>query len=231
MFDGFALRANSFVHLKQIESYASGHQVRFGSLNYVADIHRDLIFAGFPTAVAAPDHPDDHDLNLSSGRIQEIAPVTALALEPEQAAPSKDGRINPTMEAVDSMAWEPHMDLVSLDAYATGTPDSSPAIGSEPCEPADAELDRLSIFEFSAADIFQHSPLIDALNSLKSLSLAEDSQPNYIRLKLGADDGEFRFPPATHFIATVEDNDAEVYKDPVDTINDERDGGQDSPGK
>ena len=69
VFGGFALRANSFGHLEQIESYVPGHQVRFGSLNYVADIRGDLIFAGFETAVAAPSHPDDHDLNLPSGRI------------------------------------------------------------------------------------------------------------------------------------------------------------------
>ena len=103
------------------------------------------------------------------------------------------------------MVLEPHMDLVSHDAYATATPDSSPAIGFEPHEPTDAELDRLSIFKFSAANIFQHSPLGNMLNSLKNLSLAEDSQPNYIWFELGADDGEFCFPPATHFIAMVED--------------------------
>ena len=37
------------------------------------------------------------------------------------------------------------------------------------------------------------------------MSLAGDSQPNYVRFELGADDGESCFPPATHFIATVED--------------------------
>ena len=47
MFGSFALRANSFGHLEQIDSYAPGHQVRFGSLNYTADIHGDLIFDGF----------------------------------------------------------------------------------------------------------------------------------------------------------------------------------------
>ena len=36
VFGGFALRANSLGHLEQIESYAPGHQVRFGSLNYMA---------------------------------------------------------------------------------------------------------------------------------------------------------------------------------------------------
>ena len=37
-----ALRANSLGHLEQIESYAPGHQVRFGSLNYTADIRGGL---------------------------------------------------------------------------------------------------------------------------------------------------------------------------------------------
>ena len=44
VFGGFALRANSLGHLEQIESYAPGHQVRFGSLNYTANIRGDLIF-------------------------------------------------------------------------------------------------------------------------------------------------------------------------------------------
>ena len=46
MFGGFALRANLLGHLEQIESYAPGHQVKFGSLNYMADIRGDLIFDG-----------------------------------------------------------------------------------------------------------------------------------------------------------------------------------------
>ena len=44
VFGGFALQANSFGHLEQIESYVPGHQVRFGSLNYTADVRGDLIF-------------------------------------------------------------------------------------------------------------------------------------------------------------------------------------------
>ena len=90
-------------------------------MNYVADIHVDLIFAGFETAATTPGHPDRHDLNLSSDRIQEIAPITALALDPEQAAPSKDGKLNPAMEATYSLALEPHIDLISHDTCATGT--------------------------------------------------------------------------------------------------------------
>ena len=66
VFGGFALRANSLGHLEQIESYSPGHQVRFGSLNYVADIRGDLIFDGFETAAAAPCHRDEHDVNMPS---------------------------------------------------------------------------------------------------------------------------------------------------------------------
>ena len=47
MFGGFALRANSLDHLEQIDSYAPGHQVRFGNPNYTTDIRGDLIFDGF----------------------------------------------------------------------------------------------------------------------------------------------------------------------------------------
>ena len=36
VFGGFALQANSLGHLEQIDSYAPGHQIRFGSLNYMA---------------------------------------------------------------------------------------------------------------------------------------------------------------------------------------------------
>ena len=53
MFGGFALRANSLGHLEQIDSYAPGHQDRFGNLNYMADIRGDLIFNGFACARSA----------------------------------------------------------------------------------------------------------------------------------------------------------------------------------
>ena len=38
VFGGFALRANSTGRLEKIDSYAPGYQIRFGSLNYIADI-------------------------------------------------------------------------------------------------------------------------------------------------------------------------------------------------
>ena len=59
--------------------------------------------------------------------------------------------------------------------------------------------------EFIAADIFQHSPFGDMLNSLRSLSLSGDSCPNYVRLEGEAGDEEIRCPPTTHLVATVDD--------------------------
>ena len=108
VFGGFVLWANSLGHLEQVDSYAPGHQVRFGSLNYVADIRGDLIFDGFETAAITPPLSNELDLNLSSDHTHEIAPVTALALDPEQIALSEDGKLNPAKEAADSATLQPH---------------------------------------------------------------------------------------------------------------------------
>ena len=59
--------------------------------------------------------------------------------------------------------------------------------------------------EFTSADIFQHSPFGDILNSLRSLSLSGGSWPNYVRQDWDADDEEIRCPPTTHLVATVDD--------------------------
>ena len=73
VFGGFALRANSLGHLEQIESYAPGHQVRFGSLNFTADIRGDLIFDGFEPYPSMPHHHDGHDLALPPDSTLEAA--------------------------------------------------------------------------------------------------------------------------------------------------------------
>ena len=64
------------------------------------------------------------------------------------------------------------------------------------------------------------------LNSLRALSLAEGSQPNTIQFELVADDGEFRFPPTAHFIATVED-----LTDMLDYGSEDIDGMDDDAGE
>ena len=68
VFSGFVPRANSLGHLEQIDSYAPGHQVRFVSLNYTADIRGDLIFDGFEPMSGALNSHDEHDLDLPSDR-------------------------------------------------------------------------------------------------------------------------------------------------------------------
>ena len=78
-------------------------------------------------------------------------------------------------------------------------------MGSSPRAPEPAESGWAPIMEFTAADIFQHSPFGDMLNSLKSLSLSGGSRPNYVRLEWEASDEGIRCPPTTHFIAMVED--------------------------
>ena len=91
IYGSFALRANLLGHLEQIDSYAPGHQVRFGSLNYTADIRGDLIFDGFEPIPGAPNSHDRHDFDLPSDSIREIAPTVAPRINPEQIVPSEGG--------------------------------------------------------------------------------------------------------------------------------------------
>ena len=58
--------------------------------------------------------------------------------------------------------------------------------------------------EFTAADIFQHSPFGDILKSLKSLSLSGEPWPDYGQQGWGTGDEEIQIPPTTHFVATVD---------------------------
>ena len=86
VFDGFALRANSLGHLEQIESYAPGHQVRFGSLNYMADIRGDLIFDESEPQPGAPHYHDGYDLALPPNSTLVAAHDSASAFSPEPIA-------------------------------------------------------------------------------------------------------------------------------------------------
>ena len=114
VFGGFILRANSLGHLEQIDSYAPGHQVRFGNLNYTADIRRDLIFDGFEPMLGAPHNHDEHDLALPSDCVREITPATALALNPEQIAPSEDVGSIVQVSKPDLMARGVALDLLQM---------------------------------------------------------------------------------------------------------------------
>ena len=204
-FGGLVLRANSLGHLEQIESYAPGRQVRFGSLNYTADIRGDLIFDGFEPVSGAPHGHDEHDLALPLDGVREITPVPSPVLNPEQIVPSEDGWMDPATEVAHSGAIEPNTDFTSYETCVAGPLDSSPATGSELPASVPIESDWAPIMEFSSADIFEHSPLGDVLNSIRSLSLSGGPRPNYVRLEWEADDEEIRSPPTTHLIATIND--------------------------
>ena len=98
VFGGFALRANSFGHLEQIESYAPGHQVRFGSLNYTADVRGDLSFDGFEPWPNTPHCHDGHDLALPPDNAQSVAQVSAPTISSEPTTLVGDGRLDATPE-------------------------------------------------------------------------------------------------------------------------------------
>ena len=113
--------------------------------------------------------------------------------------------MDPAPQTAHSSTVEPNPGPASRDACDSGPPDSYPVVGSSPRAPEPAEPGWAPVMEFTAADIFQHSPFGDVLNSLKSLSLSGHSWLNYVRLKWEAGDEGIRCPPTTHFIATVDD--------------------------
>ena len=113
--------------------------------------------------------------------------------------------MDPAPQAAHSPAVEPSTGLTSKEVCDSGPPDSYPVTGSGQRAPEPAEPGWAPVMEFTAADIFQHSPLGDVLNSLISLSLSGDSWPNYVQLEWEAGDEGMRIPLATHFIATVDD--------------------------
>ena len=170
MFGGFALRSNSLGHLEQIESYAPGHQVRFGSLNYTDNIRGDLIFDGFEPQPGAPQCRDGYDLALPPDGTPEAAPASASTLSSEPIAPIEDGWLDTASGAAVSTAIEPNTSIILCAARDSKVPDSFR--DSEPSAPLPIESDWAPIMEFTASDIFQHSPFGDILNSLRSLSLS-----------------------------------------------------------
>ena len=170
IFGGFALQANSLGHLEQIESYAPGHQVRFGSLNFTADIRGDLILDGFKPQPSEPHYHGEHDLALQPDSTLEAALEPAPIFNSEPAAQIEDGWLDAASGAATSTAIEPNTSLVLRETGDSKVPDSF--LDSESSAPLPIEPNWAPIMEFTAADVFQHSPFGDILNSLKSLSLS-----------------------------------------------------------
>ena len=72
---------------------------------------------------------------------------------------------------------EPNTNLVPHEARDSKVPDSSP--DPEPSAPLPIESGWAPIMEFTTADIFQHSPFGDILNSLRSPSLSVEPWPDH----------------------------------------------------
>ena len=147
VFGGFALRANSLGHLEQIESYAPGHQVRFGNLNYTTIIRGDLFFDGFKPVSSAPHSHDEHDITLPLDSIREIASATTPDVNPEQIAPSESRGIDPATEAALSVMIEPDADFTPYESRVTEPLDSPPATDSKPLTSVPVEPDWAPIME------------------------------------------------------------------------------------
>ena len=113
--------------------------------------------------------------------------------------------MDPAPQVAYSSAVEPNTGLTSVETCNPGPPDSYLVVGSSPRTLKQAEPGWAPVMEFTAPDIFQHSPFDDMLNSLKSLSLSGGSGPNYVWLEWEAGDEGIRCPPTTHFVATIDD--------------------------
>ena len=133
VFGGFALQANSLGHLEQIESYAPGHQVRFGSLNYTADIRGDLIFDGLEPRPSAPHYLEGHDLALPPDSVLEAAHASVPTPNTEPIAPIEDERLDVTSGAAIPKAIESNASPALCTTRDSEDPDSSP--DSEPPHP------------------------------------------------------------------------------------------------
>ena len=101
--------------------------------------------------------------------IRGVTPVSAPTLNPEPDSPIEDEWLDTASGATISAAIEPNSIPVLCEDLDSRVPNSSP--DSEPSAPLLIESDWAPVMEFTAADIFQHSPFGDILNSLKSLSL------------------------------------------------------------
>ena len=112
---------------------------------------------------------DEHDLALPPNSALEAAPASAPTLNSEPTTSIEDGQLDATSGAATLTAIEPNTSLILCETRDSKEPDSSP--DSKPSAPLPIESDWAPIMEFAAADIFQHSPFGDILNSLRSLSL------------------------------------------------------------
>ena len=162
-----------------------------------------MVFDRFEPPPSAPHCHDEHDLALPPNSALEATPASASTLNSEPTALIEDGWLDAASGAAIPTAIEPNTSPALRETRDSRGPDSSP--DSEPSPPLSIESDWAPIMEFTAADIFQHSPFSDILKTLKSLSLSGEPWPSYGQQGWDTDNEEIQSPPTTHFIATVDD--------------------------
>ena len=136
-----------------------------------------MIFDGFEPRPSAPHYLEGHDLALPPDSVLEAAHASLPTHNAEPIAPIEDQRLDAALGAAISEAIEPNSSPALRMARDSEKPYSF--LNSEPPTPLPIESDWAPIMEFTAADIFQHSPFGDMLNSLKSLSLSGEPWPDY----------------------------------------------------
>ena len=90
--------------------------------------------------------------------------MSAPTVSSEPIVPVGDGRLDAAPGAGISTVIEPDTSLVPRKARDSDPDSVNPA-------PLPVKPDWAPVMEFTAADVFQHSPFDNILNSLKSLSL------------------------------------------------------------
>ena len=146
---------------------------------------------------------DGHDIALPPNSALEAAHASVPAIDSEPTAPIEDQRLDAASGAAISEAIKPNASPALCTSRDSKDLDSFP--NSEPPAPLPIESDWAPIMEFTAADIFQHSPFGDILKTLKSLSLSGEPWPDYGQQGWDTDDKEIQSPPTTHFVSTVDD--------------------------
>ncbi len=114
--------------------------------------------------------------------------MSAPTLSSEPTAPVGDGRLDTAPGVAIPTAIEPNTSLVLRKARDSKVPDSDP--DSVNPAPLPIKPNWALVMEFTTADVFQHSPFGDILNSLKSLSLSGEPWPNYGQHGWDTDDEE-----------------------------------------
>ena len=161
-----ASAATPSINLEQVAPSESGGMDPAMEAALLVAMEPDTDFTPYESHVAEPlDSSPATDSEPLSPQLA-VAPLRRRLLPAWTLATSP-----PPPEAALSVAMEPDTDFNPYESRVAEPLDSSLATDSEPPASVPIESDWAPIMEFTSVDIFQHSPLGDVLNSLRSLSL------------------------------------------------------------